>query len=222
MGYSVRRQRRIDRSSRAGLLIVTATACILLTACTGQAQASVTVPVPAKDVATWKMPLDDYIPVNADDAQYAEDLLIEPCMNKAGYSWPVPWQLTSVTPSPSLNIVGRRLFNVQLAQQWGYHDAKASPAEEQSKAAMRAFSESVSHLSAAELAAFRTCVPAAEKQLPVLPISAQTAAKLGEQAYRAALTSDLVLSDAKKWRTCMAAAGVWASRTYRPRCRQHR
>lgn len=73
--------------------------------------------------STWSMPLDEFKVFNPELSNYAEQLLIGKCLESAGYEWPVPWQDPDFPLPETMNPNGVRIFNVDIATQYGYHDA---------------------------------------------------------------------------------------------------
>lgn len=190
---------------------VSAVLAVALTGCSGSGgsrAAAADVQLPAKNVAQWVMPLDQYMETDAETSadEYAEDLLIEPCLEKAGYSYPVPWMDLDAPLPVTRNTVDDRLFTVQLAQEYGYHRA---PNLDPSRAAWLAF-DAMPPFGDSEMKVFDSCLKQVRKtQLPELAQSAQNLANgLANQADQKAQQNGTVKSDARKWKTCMRPAGV--------------
>lgn len=79
-------------------------------------------PLPEKDMDQWVLPLDTYLPPYF-EAQYARQLLMRACMDRAGFEFRVaPVDIDEAPPETS-NSSGRRLFDVDLASRYGYHFA---------------------------------------------------------------------------------------------------
>jgi len=193
---------RLRRVWPAAVALV-ATAAVV-TGCT--ATAAEPTNLPEKNIAEWVTPLDQYIPQNASNANYAEQLLVGKCIEKAGLSWAVPWRDIHADNGPSWNSVERRLFNSDLAAKYGYHNG---PAVDESLPAWQAFVASKQSMSSAEEAAIGKCVPEARKTLPLLsPTAAQKALDLIQVSYDAAFQDDDVVAAASKWRTCMEPQGI--------------
>ncbi|MGO2746524.1 hypothetical protein [Microbacterium sp.] len=69
------------------------------------------------------MPLDEFATYSSRLDNYAEQLLLGQCLNEHGYEWDVPWQDTDFVSPANFNHVDIRLFNVEIATQWGYQSA---------------------------------------------------------------------------------------------------
>lgn len=152
------------------------------------------------------MPLDDYIPDYWHLVDYAQDLAMKPCMTSAGYQWDVPWQDVDGGNGPSMNAAQRKLFNPELAKQWGYHEA---PKDDPSAPAWRIFATQASSLTQAEHDKLYSCLDEVrKKELPDLPASIQLPNSLEQAAYEAALQASPTLKAAEKWEECMQPAGV--------------
>lgn len=199
------------RSVRPALLLaaLSAVCAVMLSGCASSSSSAQTAQasLPAKNMALWTMPLDQYSPTHQQEqnSNYATELLMVPCLEKAGYQWPVPWQDTSATLGASYNLVGVRLFTLQLAQQYGYHSA---PKNDPSSAAWLAFSSM--QMSQAESDAASACVQQVYKSslAPLSPTEENYAGGLQNQAFDAASQNGAVKADVSKWRACMATAGV--------------
>jgi hypothetical protein len=162
--------------------------------------------LPEKNIDQWVMPLDQYSTISDDKASvYAENLLVQPCMEAAGFSWNVPWRDLHATDGPSWSAAGSRISNLDLAQKWGYHLA---PATDASFTANRAFFDEKSSIGAAEDRAFTKCILAARKVLPLLPGSTQVASGYVMAAWQGAMKEAAVVAAAARWRECMIPAGI--------------
>jgi hypothetical protein len=162
--------------------------------------------LPEKNIDQWVMPLDQYSTISNDRASvYAENLLVQPCMEAAGFSWTVPWRDVHRTDGPSWSAAGSRITNLDLAMKWGYHLA---PATDASFAANKAFFDEKSSISAAEDRAFTKCLLAARKVLPLLPGSTQVPSSYVMAAWQGAMKEAPVVAAAARWRECMIPAGI--------------
>ncbi|WP_448058599.1 hypothetical protein [Cellulomonas hominis] len=185
---------------------VAVAAVVLLAACQ-QDDSSASVPLPAENIERWVMPLDQYSPADSlGIGSYAENLLIQPCMEAAGFSFEVPREDLDTPPRATMNAdSGRQLFNLAIAQSYGYHDA---PSNLSNIAEILAFYYDTP-LTEDAAAQRDTCLESAREQLP-LP-SAETvnfAATLGSAADEGALADDEVEEAAARWRECMQPVGV--------------
>jgi hypothetical protein len=169
------------------------------------AERAVHLDLPAENVDQWVLPLDDFVLGNTKNADYARNLLVEPCMERAGYSWKVPRRDTSATDGASWNRVERRLVNPTLAAEWGFHLA---PSPDTTLDALQAFIARADAVGPTESAQVAECVLASHAELPPLTASAQLGASDASQAYSGALTDPAVRAAAEQWRSCMAPAAV--------------
>lgn len=184
---------------------ISALVCVALTAAlAGCSQPQAAVDLPAQDVDRWVMPLDRFMDPNDIASDYAETLLMGPCMRDSGFDWDVPWRDTDAAYRSTSSPAGIRIFNTQIARQYGYRSA---PVMDPGAAAWTAWA--YREIGEAELAAMKRCreqVRATE--LPLLPGEAQFANDLAFQAYDAAEQDGGVRDAARTWRDCMADAGV--------------
>jgi len=163
----------------------------------------VSVDLPPQNISQWAMPLDRYMAVTDIAADYAENLLMTPCMRNLGYEWVVPWRDIGADHGPTWNDVDRRLFNAEIAQDWGYHTSSST---DSGLADWQEFvSQPVSDSMAADIVTCRTEV---RKDLPRLDPSTQLGSGLAASAFEGALVDDAVKAAAVQWRECMGDAGV--------------
>ena len=208
-----RRNRPLSR-----LVAVSVIAAIALTGCTAQpgvrkttaesvpdGSTSAAFSLPAKNIEQYVLPLDKFMLSDTKNNDYAENLLIEPCMVKAGFDWNVPWRDTRSNDGPSWNDVQMRLFTLALAKQWGYQIA---PSPDTSLTALRSFQREKATISTAEKAALTSCLSQARKVLPILPGSAQRATAFTLAAYEGAQKDKTVLRAAATWKKCMVPVGI--------------
>ena len=199
------------------LLVVASTAGMMLTGCTMQAapqtpppassssSSSGTISLPAKNLEQGTLPLNKFMLGDRKNADYAENLLIEPCMAKAGFDWNVPWRDARSNDGPSWNNAHMRLFTLALAQRWGF---RIAPSPDTSLTALRSFQREKATISSAEKAALTSCLSQARKELPILPGSAQRATAFALAAYESAQKDKVVLRAAATWKKCMVPAGI--------------
>lgn len=76
-----------------------------------------------KDQASWALPLDQFRPPDQQFLAYASDLIKKDCMDKKGQPYTVVAYDQNAPLQETRNSVGRKLFNVDIAQKYGYHDA---------------------------------------------------------------------------------------------------
>ncbi len=155
-----------------------------------------------RDQKHWALPLNTFLITSLGAHDYAENLLTQKCMNRNGYRWPVPPFDTHVAPSATVNQSHRRLFNVAIAEKYGYHLAPSN----QPNAAKYAKLNS-EHLGRREETTLDRCISTVRKRrLPepaLRPIEG-----LRAQAYDQAESSDKVKAAGRKWHRCMLPAGV--------------
>lgn len=155
----------------------------------------------------WVLPLDEYAAADGRIDNYAEQLLVEPCLGEAGYEWPVPWQDVDEPSPETMNASGRKLFDEQIARKWGYRNAFVDSASVRS---WNAFISQTAGLNRDDgfNAAMSDCIAEVRKGRPLM---------LDEQffvhglvvraAQEAALTPDVVAA-ASVWRECMLPLGI--------------
>lgn len=80
-------------------------------------------PIVVQNQSTWAMPLDEFKVFDPSLSNYAEQLLIAKCLEGQGYEWPVPWQDTDFAQTETVNDSALKIFNLDIARRFGYHDA---------------------------------------------------------------------------------------------------
>lgn len=183
-------------STSAALLVVG-----LLAGCAGQG--SDPIELPAQNTSQWVMPLDSFWPVSSIAADYAENLLMKPCMEGLGYVWDVPWRDIGTQLGPTWNSVERRLFNVEIATVWGYHSALSpdSGLDDWIEFTGQPVSDAMAE-------AIDTCSAEVRETLPRLPGSAQLTPSLVQAAFDGAQNDSEVLDAARLWQECMQEVGL--------------
>jgi hypothetical protein len=149
----------------------------------------------------YAMPLDQIATDNVVLSDYAENLLVQPCMKNAGFAWPVPAVDPNAPPSATLNDAGRRLFNVDVAARFGYHRAPSNQPNAGQIGELNTRS-----LAARESASLKRCSGQARRRLP--RPNARLVFSLSSAAYEAAQADAGVIKRATKWHACMAPRGV--------------
>ncbi|MBU4336302.1 MAG: hypothetical protein KJ548_06990 [Actinobacteria bacterium] len=194
---------------RAVLWLMTTAVVWSVSACSGAAGATEgaagAVAPTAQQRAQWALPLDPYIasPVTTVITDYAENLLVEQCMNSEGIDWPIPRMDVSTLGSATMSPSGRTLLTQEGAQQYGYHSDPILPTE----VAAQMTTLGARQLNATETAAIDGCIATARQTLP-LPQTDQLGAQLANQALGTAEQDQTVQEAAGRWRTCMAPQGV--------------
>jgi hypothetical protein len=197
---------RLNPLVLAGATLIAAS--LALTGCSAGSThtAATAVPnLPQKNIDQWVLPLDNYIVGDTKASDYAGNLLVAPCVEKAGYSWNQPYRDITAGNGASFNSVGRRLFNPSIAEKWGYHFA---PSPDTTLAAANAFNASANAISPAEQTVVTKCIVQSRKTLPILSGSALIGANYASEAYDAAVSDSAVKAAASKWRACMVPAGI--------------
>ena len=109
--------------SIAGLLLISAvvasaaaTAAAATTTTSGDV-ATVEIDV-EQDQSRWALPLDSYLIADPHAVAYGEQLAVQPCLEEAGYAWPVPWQDLTEERFEWLNDAGRTLDQREERGDW--------------------------------------------------------------------------------------------------------
>lgn len=182
-------------------------------------------PTVEQDSTAWAMPLDAFVAPASSKTTYAENLVAEPCLRKAGIDDPVPWATaaglqadddaadTAARANPAPALATTRPLTTALAEARGYHGPSVAGANQEGmrkwgydpdrQAAFAALPDDVA----------ARCWKAARKTLgTTLRGTEQTASELAQRlTYLAALDArqdDPVRTAAAGWRTCMAPSGV--------------
>jgi len=153
--------------------------------------------------ATWRLPIEAYLPAKADTRfiSATRDSLIDECMKAAGYD---QW-----TPAPDLPEIGGKtltdwrygIHDTELAAKRGYHpDAAEQRAYDEAQEA-GAVDES-----GADDTTLKGCVTQADGKAP----SAQPAAlaqQISNDSYLESMNAPSVIDAFAKWSSCMKAQG---------------
>ncbi|MBT2421911.1 hypothetical protein J7F01_14900 [Streptomyces sp. ISL-22] len=155
------------------------------------------------DPATWKLPIEAYLPTKAQARLLSStrDDLLDACMADAGYP---DW-----APAPDLPVVGGKtltdwrygIHDPESAAKRGYHP---DPAEQ------RAYDEAMSagavDKSDADEVTLRNCVAKADGEAPALPY-ADLVQQISGDAFRQAEQDPRVLAVFNQWASCMKDKG---------------
>lgn len=164
-------------------------------------------PAGVKEESSWAMPLDPYRLSTPHLNNYAEQLAVKPCVEKNGYAWPVPWQDIDEPAEATINGVGRRLFDTEIAQAWGYHHA--APTSE-SDMLWEGFLSATRELNTDEAfdTVFDACLDEvrATNPLPNMDDQAFVFGLSFEAATQATADAE-VTAAAQRWTSCMVDAG---------------
>ncbi|WP_166880175.1 hypothetical protein [Salinibacterium sp. ZJ450] len=161
--------------------------------------------LPAKDRASWVMPLDDYyFPSSSQIESYAENLLVSECMREAGFQWPImPESLEDADYEGMMSIL-----TLEVAQTWGYHEAPSA------ERAARIENFTKMNTLAQSQPGFDTvitpCVHGVRAEHSVLggvSKSVNFIAPSYWQTAEDAATTDTVKAAADAWRDCLDKAG---------------
>lgn len=157
-----------------------------------------------KNIATWALPLDEFVEKYGNLDNYAEQLLLSSCLGAQGIEWPVPWQDIEEPASPVINPAGRRLFNLEIAKKYGFRTNLAL-----SKSA-KLWETFLMHQPTEPgfQEAFDVCLAGIRAQHPILD-DEETNFVMGLiiQVRRDALLDPGVQEAADRWRSCMAPQG---------------
>lgn len=193
------------RRRRFGAAIGAVATIALLAGCSGSG-ASAPVELPTQNRSLWTLPLDSYTLTDASVKafDYAENLLMKPCMEEAGFSWNVPYQDVEATPSTTRNAVGVRLFGPNIATEFGYHFDTQNT---ESARSWRAFVETP--LPDAASPKLDACLDQVrESALPAFTGRMQSGSLMAADVTAVAQTSEAVRSSARAWKECMSGVGI--------------
>ncbi|MBF0817632.1 hypothetical protein E4U02_14590 [Microbacterium paludicola] len=138
---------------------------------------------------------------------YAEQLLLQRCLEPLGYPWPVPRQDVNEELPPTHNRVGHRLFDVDIARNWGYSFAAiATP----NVVAWDNFRSTVSRTDSAERnSAIEACLGEIRREYPPTPADdAPRVLSLVQKAAATAAKDADVRAASERWTTCMAPLSI--------------
>lgn len=151
-----------------------------------------------KNRVMWVMPLDAY--VVAEQLDSAVDVFIEPCMRERGFVYRRP-PVDVTKRSETASVSGRRLFNVEVARQWGYSGAPDPNAD-----VLRAAAAESTHWSAEEQDQYEECLRDAREQFPAQRIN-NFVSGLTVSTWSGAKNAPEVLEAAERWVQCMRPLG---------------
>jgi hypothetical protein len=151
---------------------------------------------------TYALPLNQLRAIDDGSVGYATNLLVKDCMEKAGFAWPIPAFDPTVRPPATWNSTGRRLFDVEIAERYGYHLAPPTNAA----AMQQAIALNSQPLSAAEDRQAIRCRSAVQRQ--IAPPESRLVDSLAGAAYDAALSEDDTIAAGRRWASCLAPEGI--------------
>lgn len=151
------------------------------------------------------MPLDPYSSSDLLLADYATNLLAQKCMTERGHNPPPPILRVNVQggASDTTNESHRRVFNMAVAQRWGYHTAPNPRIDIASRDRVHAYT-----FTTQEDSDWKVCTTRAQSSIQEPRASENLVSSLGMGAYSGALADPMVTAAAKKWATCMAPQGI--------------
>ena len=196
-------------SIRWSSVVVVIGTSLSLVACTGD-PVDDSVVLTEKDRASWSLPLDPYQRPLVDVVASAQDAFMQDCMGDSGVLWKVAPTEREAAVGESWNPVGRKLFSIELASEYGYGNSSEIA---RSVAAQRAMYEAESanrSLPESAHAVFDRCL--ADSREMTNEASGRGSYELAEQlagvAYGDAKADDDVEAAASRWRGCLREAGV--------------
>jgi hypothetical protein len=167
--------------------------------------------LPAKDVASWAMPLDRYLPVDTHKQDYATDLLIGKCLAAKGFDWGVPWQGPLAFTRGPVEPLDQPL-GVAVPAARAYH----GPAEDDLSTYLWRKFVTQPRLTKTQDALWNSCFYGLRKTQPAIFLSndasgasesaSTLATTLTNEAYEAAGRQPEVVAAAARWRSCLAPA----------------
>jgi hypothetical protein len=140
-------------------------------------------------------------PLTLMQRDFAYNRTFIPCLLARGYDLGAGPPLRNPAEGVTLNAVGRQLFNLALAEEYGYSGPTQAPPPEPPQ-------EVYDRLNTPEgQEASEECSAQAQAVTPPSP-SQDLLSSLEVAAYSSANQADAVLEAAEEWRACMASLGV--------------
>lgn len=161
--------------------------------------------LPDEDIDQWVLPLDSYHLTQREweITTYAENLLIVRCQGEAGFPVDLPPHDVDLPLGATENSQGRHLFDIEIAQTYGYHeDVVVQP----NLRAMLALESEP--WTAEQEAVYLDCRNRARQILPLPKYSQLADMEHIGRARQESLVDPEVITAAQNWRECMAAAGI--------------
>jgi hypothetical protein len=179
-----------------------------------------------QDQDAWAMPLDGWAQPGGRKQDYAVNLVIQPCLRRAGIDFPVPWATAAGleaasdadetpergNPAPALSWT--RPLDADLARTRGYHGPSTAGANEDGIRVWGQDPDRNAAFATASQTAMDRCFQDGYRTLGLADEdgteqSASTTAKaLTSVAAAAAQQDAAVVTAAARWRTCMAPSRV--------------
>ncbi|ANG86394.1 hypothetical protein [Microbacterium aurantiacum] len=157
-----------------------------------------------RNIARWTLPLDEFTQEYSNLDNYAEQLLLSACLSEGGINWPVPWQDVEQPLSPVVNDAGRRLFNSEIAEEYGFRPNLALTESDKLWEGFLAYRPAEPGFQAA----FDECLVGIREEYPALePEEMMLVTGLIYQVSEEAFLSAEVQEAAGRWRSCMEPQG---------------
>lgn len=106
-------------SSKSRIVVLVPLLVALVSCSSGSSGSGLAAPDFQPDRASWRLPLDDYLPANQ-ALQRAHSLAYSACMQDHGIV--VPARRPSDYTPKNFNSAGRKLFNLAFVEKYGYHN----------------------------------------------------------------------------------------------------
>lgn len=149
----------------------------------------------------WTLPLDQYRDQTLLEIySFVRATVVANCLDAAGLPYQEPTPVSfDARPGPTWNRAARRLFNIPIAQEYGYRASDfLSPASPEA---------SLADLDTGSgQKTFEQCMNEAD-ELPAIP-STSLAESFTGAAYESSLADPTTLAAAERWRTCMEPQGI--------------
>jgi hypothetical protein len=190
---------------RASALLVAVAASVAVAAC--GSEDSSTTSATAESIGfhpnrkVYDLPLDQLRSIDDGSVGYATNLLVQDCMQQAGFEWPIPPFDPSIRPAATWNSTGRRLFDPDVAAQYGYRIATPPGVDVAQEIAINS-----RQLSPAEQRKANQCRALVARRL-ASPDS-RLVDSLGLAAYDAALSEADTVAAGHRWAACLAPEGI--------------
>jgi hypothetical protein len=190
---------------RASALLVAVAASVAVVAC--GSEDSTTTSATAKSIGfhpnrkVYDLPLDQLRSIDDGSVGYATNLLVQDCMQAAGFEFPIPPFDPSLRPSATWNSTGRRLFDPEVAAQYGYRIAPPPGVDVAQEIALNS-----RPLSSAEQRQVDRCRVLAGQR--IAPPDSRLVDSLGIAAYDAALSEADTVAAARRWAACLEPQGI--------------
>lgn len=190
---------------RASALLVAVAASVAVVACGGD-DAS-TASATAKSIGfhpnrkVYDLPLDQLRSIDDGSIGYAANLLVQDCMQQAGFEWPIPPFDPGARPSATWNSTARRLFDPDIAAQYGYRIAPPPGVDVAQEIEINS-----RQLSTAEQKTVERCRAGVTRR--IAPPGSRLIDSLSAAAYDAALSEAETVAAARRWAACLAPQGI--------------